>query len=195
MNPTHWTRLALALALYAPAAAMAADLAGVRLTDTAPVGGRLLRLSGAAVATRALVLRLYVIALYLPEARAAAPADPLNSDGPRRLVITLLRDVCGQDFIEVVQKAADSRGPQRERFADYAARLGAALSRRDCALRRGDTLAFDWLPGHGAVPRLNGAPLLEPEPDAGIYAALLRIWLGDEPVDAALKADLLGARS
>ncbi|WP_430769828.1 chalcone isomerase family protein [Stenotrophomonas maltophilia] len=31
--------------------------------------------------------------------------------------------------------------------------------------------------------------------DVGFYNAMLKIWLGDKPVDSSLKPDILGAKS
>jgi hypothetical protein len=52
----------------------------------------------------------------------------------------------------------------------------------------------DWVPGTGTVMTLNGKSVSEPLPDIGFYNALLKIWLGDKPVDTSLKPLLLGAK-
>ncbi len=39
---------------------------------------------------------------------------------------------------------------------------------------------------------VNGAAKGKPIPDEGFYRAILKVWLGDKPVDADLKRGLLG---
>jgi len=42
------------------------------------------------------------------------------------------------------------------------------------------------------VPSLNGRQIGAPIPGADFYRALLRVWLGDKPVQDDLKHALLG---
>jgi hypothetical protein len=53
-------------------------------------------------------------------------------------------------------------------------------------------LHLDWIPGTGTQTELNGKKLGGPIPDINFYNAILRIWLGDRPVDRSLKPALLG---
>jgi hypothetical protein len=55
-------------------------------------------------------------------------------------------------------------------------------------------LHIDWIPGTGTVCELNGKKLGETVPDVAFYNAILRIWLGDKPVDRSLKTALLGEK-
>jgi len=41
--------------------------------------------------------------------------------------------------------------------------------------------------------RVNGKPVGAPVPGADLYAAMLNIFIGDRPVDAKMKAGMLGA--
>ena len=61
-------------------------------------------------------------------------------------------------------------------------------------LKKGDVLHLDWLPGVGTQCELNGKKLGEPIPDVAFYNAILRIWLGDDPVDSSLKPAMLGMK-
>ena len=38
----------------------------------------------------------------------------------------------------------------------------------------------------------NGKPVAEPIPGKALYDAVLAIWLGDKPIDDALKTGMLG---
>jgi len=52
---------------------------------------------------------------------------------------------------------------------------------------------LDFLPGKGLVMTLNGARRGQPIPGEDLYAGVLKIFLGELPVDKKLKAGLLGA--
>jgi hypothetical protein len=60
-------------------------------------------------------------------------------------------------------------------------------------LKKGDVLTVDWT-GNGTQCALNGKPIGPLLPDLAFYNAILRIWLGDKPVDSALKPALLGEK-
>ena len=62
------------------------------------------------------------------------------------------------------------------------------------ALKKGDQLSLDWTPNEGTQCYLNGKKLGELMPDQAFYNAVLRIWLGDKPVDSSLKPALLGEK-
>ena len=76
--------------------ARAATLEGVAVDDAVQVAGRRLQLHGAGV-SRSWLLRVYAIALYLPE-RSASLAEVRQTEGPRRIAIALMRDVSAEDF-------------------------------------------------------------------------------------------------
>ena len=61
--------------------------------------------------------------------------------------------------------------------------------------KKGDIVALDYLPEAGAQVVVNGRVVGRPVPDRNLYRALLRIWLGDAPVDAKLKRALLLGRT
>ena len=60
-------------------------------------------------------------------------------------------------------------------------------------VHKGDVVDLDWLPSAGLAMRVNGKPVGEPVPGADLYAAMLNIFIGDRPVDAKMKAGMLGA--
>ena len=53
-------------------------------------------------------------------------------------------------------------------------------------------IALDWQPASGTALLVNGAPQGKPIAGEDFYRALLRIWLGDKPVQDDLKKALLG---
>ena len=58
--------------------------------------------------------------------------------------------------------------------------------------KSGEVIALDFVPDSGTRVLVNGAAKGKPIPDEGFYRAILKVWLGDKPVDADLKRGLLG---
>jgi hypothetical protein len=59
-------------------------------------------------------------------------------------------------------------------------------------VKRGDLINFEFTPEAGTRITLNGQPRGAAIPGEDFFAAVLRIWIGDKPVDAALKRGLIG---
>jgi hypothetical protein len=57
--------------------------------------------------------------------------------------------------------------------------------------KKGMAIAFDWT-GAGTQLVIQGKPAGRPIAGEDFYRALLRIWLGDKPVQDDLKKALLG---
>jgi hypothetical protein len=55
-------------------------------------------------------------------------------------------------------------------------------------------LTTGWIPGSGTVVHVNGKKVSDVLPDVALYNALLKIWLGDKPVDPQLKPLILGEK-
>lgn len=179
---------AAALALTASAA----DISGVRLEDKTQVEARELVLNGAGLRTRFRVVKVYVLGLYLPEKKSEAAAV-LALAGPKRAEIHMLRDVGADTFTDALVEGlkanhseADYQAlePRVKELSDIMAQIGEA--------KNGMTIALDWT---GGATRLvvNGKPVGKPISGEDFYKALLRIWIGDKPVQDDLKKSLLGA--
>jgi len=178
------------LLALAACSAMAAEVAGVRLEDKTQVESRDLVLNGAGLRKR-LFFNVYVIGLYVPEKKSDA-ANLIQQPGPKRASIHMLRDVGAEQFTEALvdglranHSEADFRAlePRVKELADIMAEVKEA--------KKGMTLALDWT---GAATRLlvNGRPAGKPIAGEDFYRALLRIWLGDHPVQDDLRKALLG---
>jgi len=170
----------------------AADISGVKLEDKAQVESRELVLNGAGLRTRFRVVKVYVIGLYLPEKKSDTGAV-LSLSGPKRAEIHMLRDVGADTFTEALVEGlkanhseADFQAlePRVKELADIMGQIGEA--------KNGMTIAIDWT---GGATRLvvNGKPAGKPIAGEDFYKALLRIWIGDKPVQDDLKKSLLGA--
>lgn len=172
-------------------ATAALQMDGISLEESVQVAGKNLRLNGAGISMR-VIFKVYALGLYLPN-RQDTTRDVLQVDGPKRLLIAMLRDVSGAEFNEELrQYAAAESASIPANILDNMVHLGQAIDRQSNGLRKGDTLTLDWVPGTGTMVELNNKPLTAPLRDIAFYKALLNIWLGDKPADSRLKMKLLG---
>jgi len=184
-------RLLAMIALAAQALpGQGALVAGIPLPDALPAPGMRLALNGAGV-RHYYGFRVYVAALYLPAATRHAERV-LASDTPRRLRLTLLRDLSTQRHADALLD-----GMRDNHSAEEMSALKPELERCLAMLRdlrdiaAGAVIDFDYQPGSGTAIILDGR-LLGHIAGERFNRALLRIWLGDAPIEAALKRALLG---
>jgi Chalcone isomerase-like len=171
--------------------ANAAEVAGVKLEDKTQVESRELVLNGAGLRKR-VIFNVYVIGLYLPEKKNDAAAV-LALPGPKRAAIHMLRDVGANTFTEALVDGLRANTPEAEykvlepRVQELAATMGQIGE-----AKKGMNMALDWT-GNATQLVVNGRPAGKPITGEDFYRALLRIWLGDKPVQHDLKKSLLGA--
>ena len=179
--------LALVLLLCAlPAAAL--EVAGVKLADKTRLGESELVLNGAGIRTK-VFFKVYVGALYLGEKKSLA-ADVLAERGAKRVSLTLLRELSAQQVTEAFDEGIQANNSAAT-LAAMKPRI-AQLLRLFADGKQGDAILLDYLPGVGTVVSLNGVVRGKPIAGEDFYRALLRIWLGDKPVDDELKRAMLG---
>jgi len=181
----------LALALGLGNAAQAIEVGGLKFDDTVKVAGKELKVNGAGVRVR-IVVKVYSLVLYLPEKKDTA-AGVLDSPGPRRFSLGLLREVTGDDLGQAFMAGitANTDKAERSKFVNQLTQFGEAFVSIPAG-KKGDVISVDWVPDVGTVMTYNGKPLGEPMKDIAFYNAVLKIWLGDKPVDSSLKPQLLG---
>lgn len=195
----RWLRAAaLALSLAGAAAAWAGEpenpIAGVRFEPQVQLGGQALQLNGTGLRAVAW-FKGYAAGLYL--AKPAATADAaLAQPGAKRLQMRLLVDVPVGEFVKAFHKGVARNTPAAEQpgLAGRMARFDGLLQPLG-QVHKGDVVNLDLLPGQGLLFSYNGRLLGAAIPGDDFYAALLRIFLGEHPVDGELKAGLLGGRA
>jgi hypothetical protein len=180
---------ALLAALVAPAAAL--DIEGVKLDERAKVGPAELTLNGAGLRTR-LGFRVYAGALYLAEKTRDANAA-IAAPGPKRVAIHMMRDVGAKQFVEALNEgiAKNTPAPELEKLKPQIAEMNATMEALGEA-KKGDVILLDFVPGTGTVITVNGQARGKPIAGDDFYRALLRIWLGERPVDGDLRKGMLG---
>lgn len=184
--------LTACLALGAPAWAVQAgvEVAGVRFPAQAQVAGNPLVLNGAGL-RRILLMKIYAVGLYLP-ARMQTPSAILGRDGPRSMRVSLLRDVSTDENVDaLLDGLVDNNSP-----AEMAAIQGEVaqffrLLKKMHTVPEGTVIQMDYLPGEGTHLSVNGVRQ-GTIPGSAFNRALLKIWLGEDPIQTGLKQALLG---
>jgi hypothetical protein len=107
--------------------------------------------------------------------------------------MVMLRDVTAPQLTDALNDGfkANNSPADQERYKGQLAELTAIMSALGGA-KKGEMVALDYLPEGGTRVLLNGEAKGKSIPDEGFYRALLKVWLGDNPVDAELKKGLLG---
>ena len=181
----------LALALLLPLGAPAAELAGVQLPDRTQVAARELALNGTGLRTR-FFFKVYVIGLYLTE-KKNDPAAVLALPGPKRVAIHMLRDVGADTFSEALVEGLKANQSEAEyRALEPRVQQLEAIMAQVQEAKQGMAIALDWT-GSATQVSIDGRPTGAPIAGEDFYRALLRIWLGEHPVQEDLKQGLLGS--
>ena len=178
----------LALAIVS-GAALAADVAGVKLDDKVTVAGKDLVLNGAGVRTRA-VFKVYVGSLYVP-AKAATTAAVLAAV-PRRVQLNLLRNLSADQLVDALVDGLKENASDAE-FAALKPQVDQmiAIMKSFGDVKEGQVVTIDFADGATRLA-LNGQPKGEVA-GAPFNQALMRVWIGDKPVQADLKRAMLGS--
>lgn len=171
--------------------AQAAEVAGVKVEESAKVGGKDLVLAGAGLRTKT-VFKLYVLGIYLGK-KETTQAGVLAAQGPKRAKIHVLRTLTGEEFggafLAGINKNLDKE--EKSKFVNQLLKFGELFETLP-PLQPGDTVMADWIPSQGTIITINGKQIIEPLPDPAFFNAILRIWYGDKPAEVALKHALLG---
>ncbi len=178
----------MGVALFAAATAHGIEVEGLRLDDRISLAGRPLVLNGAGVREK-LLLRIYLVALYLP--KPAGDVAGVFSLAPRRIQMNMLVSASAGEIVEaLLDTMADNSSPAELTAVKPLTDRLVALILRFKAVRKGDVVTLDFV-GGGTNLGWNGT-FRGRIPGAAFNRALSRIWLGDKPVQADLKAKLLG---
>jgi hypothetical protein len=173
------------------AAASAAEISGISVDERLRLGTSELVLNGAGLKKQAF-FRVYVASLYLTEKRTSAE-DVLALGGPKRISITLLRNLSAQELVDALRDGIRHNNSAEEQHA-VKGRIDGLVADLLAVQQgsKGDVLTVDWLPHAGTLVALNGELKSRAIPGEDVYRALLRVWLGENPTSSRLKRELLG---
>lgn len=191
MNALKSCMFAAALASITSLASAQVTVAGIKYDSTAELRNAKLQLNGAGVRYK-LVIKVYTAGLYLSR-KAGTTEEVLAAPGPKRLQITMLRDIESAELGKLFTRGMEDN-MDKAAFSKLVpgvvrmSQLFADIKK----LNTGDTFSIDWVPGTGTVITVKGVPQGEPFKEPEFFDALLRIWLGPSPADHQLKDALLG---
>jgi len=183
--------VAAAVALNAGAQAQPVELEGQKFEPTVQVGGQTLTLNGVGLRKRA-IFKVYLNGLYVPQ-KSTDAATLINEKGARRASLRMLRDVDADSFVSAFTDGLKNNLSEAE-LAALKPQVDAftATMKSVGEVKKGDVINFDYAPDGGTRITVNGQPRGNPIPGHDFYAAVMRIWLGDKPVDDGLKKGMLG---
>ena len=181
--------LGLVLSLSVLAASI--DVAGVKVEDSIDLQGVKLPLNGAGIRYKA-IFKVYVAALYIGK-KATTPEEIYAAPGPKRMVITLVREIDSNELGKSFTKAFEDNTPKNEmvKLIPGLIRMGQIFAEQKKLLPR-EAFTIDWIPGTGTVISVKGKAQSEAFKEPEFFTALMRIWFGPQPADFKLKDQLLG---
>ena len=181
----------LVFLMMVPLAVCAAEVEGVKIDDKTRVANADLTLNGAGLRKR-LFFKVYVMGLYVPQKNASAGAL-IDQGGPKRIAIRMLRDVSADAFNEALAEGIRANHSEAEvKALDPGLKQLSAVIAEVQEAKKGMAIDLDWT-GADTQVMVNGKPTGKAIPGQDLYRALLRIWLGDKPVQDDLKKALLGS--
>jgi hypothetical protein len=166
------------------------ELSGIKFDSPIELRGTKLELNGAGIRYK-VVVKVYAAGLYLTK-KASTLEEVLAAPGPKRMAITVLRDVDSAELGKLFTRGVEDNTPRSEmsKLVPGLIRMGQIFSDHKMLLT-GENFLIEWIPGTGTVITIKGKaqePFKEPE----FFGALMRIWLGPNPGDWKLKDALLG---
>ena len=179
----------LSITLSAPLSALALEIKGVKVDETAQVDGKALVLNGAGIRQK-MVFKVYVAALYLTQKQSNANAV-ISDSGNKRVSMHFLRELDAETLL----KGMNEGFTDNNNAAEMAAIESQMKQFRDMmtsakAVKKGDVIVLDFSTA-GTQVIINGKSLGVVEGEA-FNRALLRVWLDVKPIEAALKKAMLG---
>ena len=167
------------------------EISGVKVEDSAEVRGAKLPLNGAGIRYKG-PFKVYVAGLYAGK-KAAGLDELVNQPGPKRMQITMVRDIEANEFGKLLTRGMEDNTSKAEisKLVPGLLKMGQLFSDHK-KLVAGDSFSIDWIPGVGTIITIKGKPNVEPFKEPEFYKALMGIWLGPVPADFKLKDALLG---
>ena len=177
----------------AATAAVAVELAGVKVEDAVTVSGTKLQLNGAGIRYIG-PLQVYVRVPYTTR-RVSSLDDLIAAPGPKRLSMTFLRDINSAEFGKLLTRGMQYNVSMQElsKIIPGMIKMGDIFAANK-SFAPGDVCSLEWDPAKGLSVYAKGKLQAEPFKDPAFYRALMSIWFGNTPADWKLKDELLGVK-
>jgi len=168
----------------------AAEVAGVKFDDKIDVAGVPLVLNGAGLRTK-VMLKIYVVGLYLPSRTTSADAVIGGSSQLRRVRLVLKRSLGAGTIWDAFDEGIQANSSSAE-LAALKPKLAQIEKQFEEIgdVAEGDAIDIDFSVDGATTVHFKGQPKGSiPGPD--LQRALLKIWLGQKPVQEDVKEALL----
>ncbi len=187
----RWIAAALVIAPTLGWAGTPQKIEGYTFPGEVTVANTKLHLNGVGVRQVAW-LKGYSAGLYLPQV-TTSQAQALAMPGPKRVSMRMIIDAPSEEFAKAFTKGVTRNTPPAQ-LASVQDRMMTfdATVRAIGKLKKGDMVEVEWRPTQGTVALVNGKPQGPPVPGEEMFIAMLKIYIGDRPTDARMKAGLLG---
>jgi hypothetical protein len=166
----------------------AKEIAGVMVNDTLQAeDGTTLHLNGAGVRSK-FFIDVYIAELYMEKPSAAA-AEVIGDKGKKRIVMHFLHSEVSKDKLV----DAWNEGFKENNSAGDLAKLQERINQFNALfvdVKKNDVIVLDYAPATGTVVTIKGQKK-GAIPGSDFNDAMLKIWLGDKPVNGGLKDNLL----
>jgi hypothetical protein len=149
-----------------------------------------LRLNGASMRILYGVVDTYIGKLYV-ENPTTDPDALIAADEYKRMVYkVVLKRVSGRRIAKAMYDALQLNVTQDEAI-QLEERLDQLVTMFDSSLKKGEESYLEWVPSEGSRIVLNGT-VKGIIPGKDFYDAILKIWIGDNPVGGTFKRQVLG---
>jgi hypothetical protein len=168
--------------------ANAQEIAGVMVQETIQTDdGTTLHLNGAGIRTK-VFFDIYIAELYMENPSASA-AEVIAAEGKKRMIMHFLyKEVTKDKLVD-----AWNEGFKGNTGSEDLAGLQERIDRFNALfedVKKNDVIVLDFDPASGTTVTVKGGQK-GVIPGKDFNDALLRIWIGDEPVTNSLKEQLL----
>ena len=183
-------KLFLIVMLFVAAQAHALEIGDVHVDEKIQLDNHQLVLNGAGIRKK-FIVKAFVGALYLGEKTHSA--DTVLADtGPKRMSYSMLREVTGKQVLDRISESILANNSLEEMTVlETRFYIFEKIFLSVPVIRKGDIIDLDYIPESGTHVLVNSFDKGHIE-GADFYRSLLKTWIGNKPVQASLKKNLLG---
>ncbi|CCK75596.1 conserved hypothetical protein [Oleispira antarctica RB-8] len=184
--------ISMLLLLILPLSASALTIDGYEIPQIIPATSQHaeLKLNGASMRILYGVVDTYIGKLYV-ENPETDPDALIEADEFKRMVFKIvMKRISGRRIAKAMYEALQLN-VTREEASVLEDRLQLLVTMFDSSLKKGQESYVEWVPSEGSRIVLNGE-VKGMIPGKDLYDALLRIWIGENPVGSTFKRQVLG---
>ena len=183
---------ALYFIMFFPLSVHALTIGGYEVPQVIPASSQHaeLKLNGASMRILYGVVDTYVGKLYVENPVTDAAALIAADEYKRMVFQVVLKRVSGRRMATAMYEALQLN-TTREEAKRLETRVQQIVKMFDTRFTKGENGYIEWVPGQGSRVVVRGE-VKGIIPGKDLYDAILRIWIGDNPVGASFKRQVLG---